>query len=173
MSQGISRSPFHVKLWAGLTASILFVMTTLFICVPKFAFRGSFGCIHQVLPTSRVSGSLHSAGCVSFSSISQGVTFPFRITACHFFAALLSCWPGPSFGYSSCRMSHGFLTGGQGTAPLHSCWSAGGQVTDALVVVSSENPDVLAASHHVCVIYLLIVDWRVSSKVLLLTTPHG
>ena len=39
-----------------------------------------------------------------------------------------------------------------------SCWSAGGRVTDALVVVSSENPDVLAASHHVCVIYLLTVD---------------
>lgn len=78
VSQGISRSPFHVKLWAGLTASILFVMTTLFICVPKFAFRGSSGCIHQVLPTSRVSASLHSAGCVSFSSISPGVTFPFQ-----------------------------------------------------------------------------------------------
>lgn len=134
-SQGISRSPFHVKLWAGLTASRT---PPSFLAWPHSSFV--FLSLPSVVPLVASIESLEpheyqhlfTQQVVSLSApFLQGSHFPSRITACHFFATLSSCWPGPSFGYSSGRMSHGFLTGRQGAAPLHSCWSAGGRVTDA------------------------------------------
>ena len=127
-SQGISRNPFHIKVWAGLKASrrppsflswalSSFVLLSLPSVVPLAAS------IESVQPHEYQ--HLFTRWVVSLSApFLQGSYFPSRITTCHFFAALSSCWPGPSFGYSSCRMSYGFLTGGQGATPLQLlvCW---------------------------------------------------
>lgn len=125
--------------------------------LPKFALRGSL-VASMVYEPHRVSASLHSAGCVSFSSVSPGITFPSRITACH---SLLHFHLAGQVLLLVIHLVECHMGFSLEDKKLHRCTVAGLLVAESLMPGGGElyeNPGALAASHCLCVIYLLTVD---------------